>query len=120
VVLHPRKTDLDLPEEPFEPVDAEPGVKPPLHEKLGSSLGHQFRYLGKDLLLRQQVGVRVVFVAVESAEPALGFAHIGVVDVAVHHEGDQVVRVEPLPDRVRQPAQVQQVGMAQEPQRLVA
>ena len=46
--------------------------------------------------------------AVEGAEPAVGDADVGVVDVPVDDVGDDVLRVVPPPLGVRQPAQLEQ------------
>ena len=96
------------------------GCSPPCISSWVPPCVDQFLDLGEDRGVVEDVGVGRVGLAVEGAEPALGLADVGVVDVAVDDEGHPPVRVLLPADRVGQLADGEQVGFGQQPEGLLA
>ncbi len=75
---------------------------------LPGPLGRSLARLFDNLVHGQRVGTRFVHIARESTEPAVVPAHVGVVDVPVHHEVGVVAHRRP-PRPIREPADAQEV-----------
>ena len=111
---------LDPAEQLLVELDPEVGVQPALEEDLVAAEGERLLDLGRELLLAEQVAFLRGQVAVERAERALGHAHVRVVDVAVDDVGDEPLGVQPLADGVGQHPELEQRGVADEGDALVA
>ena len=115
MVLNRRKPAPDLTEKLLEPVNAESGMEPPLHEKLGPPDVDKLGDLAVNRFRIEKIGVSILLVPVESAEFTSGNTDIGVVDIPVNHEGHPVVGMESPPDIVSQTTDRQQIPLRQEP-----
>ena len=89
----PREARLDRAEGLLEPGEGQFRVEPALEHDLRGTYRHGLGDLGEDRPPCEQVGFRMSRLAEEGAEAAPRDAHVGVVDVAVHAEGANRLRV---------------------------
>ena len=98
-----------------------------LHQDLRSADGQQFFDLVADILETEHVAVRQVLasgvhprrIGLEIAENALGGAVVRVVDVAIDDVRAAILRVQPLRDAVRPPAELVEVAIRVQRQRVL-
>jgi hypothetical protein len=102
------------PKEPLVVVDLQFRVQPALNERLDAALLHQLVDFLQDLLVAEQVALRVVRRAIKRAELAAHPAHIRVVDDAPDDIGDIRVGVFAHAHGVRQCAQRGQVRIVEQ------
>src|SRR5262245_8099628 len=82
-----------------------------LHQDSCSSQRQRLFDLLEDDVIRQDVGIRTSFNAVESTELAEFLANVCVIDLPVNDVADDIVRVQSLADMVRRVRQIEQVGL---------
>ncbi len=107
---------LELAQHALVPLERQVGVHAALQKDRRALEIERLLDLRVELVGREHVGVGVVRVAVERAEPATAHAHVGVVHVAVHDERDLALGVQPVAHRARGHAEVQQFRVAQQRQ----
>ena len=84
---------------------------PALNQDLDSAKCLELVDLGPDLLEGQRVTFAMFRPASERAKPAIGYADIGVIDVAVDDVGDRIAGMFFLADAVGLRAQLEQRGV---------
>jgi hypothetical protein len=85
-------------------------MDPPLEEDLGTADFEKFVDLLVDLLEREDVGILILAVAVESTEFAVDPADIRVVDVTINDEGGHTLGMELFLACCRHAAQLFEIG----------
>ncbi len=81
-----RKFALDSTQHIEVVVEAEPRIKPALNHDLRATRLGRLAAFREDFVRREQIGARVVLLAVERAETAFVLADVRIVDVAVDQE----------------------------------
>lgn len=82
---------FDMPKEVEIPAQAEFRMVSPLHEDLGASCGLGFLDFSVELLEREHVSIGLGFGSVEGAEFTINVADVGVIDVPINNERDDVI-----------------------------
>jgi len=95
------------------------GMMAPLQEDLGTTELQGFLDLCSQLLPGQHISFSMSRGAVEGAKPTSTNAHIGVIDIPVHHVADHRLRVLSETDRVRQSAELMEIGLFVKRQRFI-
>src|SRR2546426_11511820 len=90
------------------------GMAPSLQENACPAPGKQFFDLLADLLVGQKVTFRTGRLAIEGAEAAVDDANVGVIDIAIHQEGYNVVGMAALADSICRDSQGLQIGLLKE------
>jgi hypothetical protein len=72
------------------PLFGQLGMMPALHQNLRAPEGDRFLNLAIQFLPRDDVGIVILFRAIEGAEFTIDVANVGVVDVAVDNVGDDL------------------------------
>ena len=91
---------LQLAQEPFVPLQRKVGMEPALHENAAAAKLQGLLDFFKNLLVAQDVTFAGTGRSIKSAKGADRRADVAVVDVAVHHVGDDIVRMQPTPDAI--------------------
>ena len=109
---------LDVAQQVEVPLERDVRVVPALHQDLHRAERLGLVDLGADLLVRERPSFGVLGAAVERAEPAVGHAHVGVVDVAVDDVGDDVVGMLLAPHAIGFGAEFEQRGVGIEVEKI--
>src|ERR1041385_3707634 len=84
-------------------------MNPALHQDARPAKRQSLLDLCEDHVIRQYIGLRVTFNAIESTECAKLFAHICVIDIPIDDVTDDVVRVQTLPNAVRACSEIKKI-----------
>src|SRR5687768_15234447 len=103
-----RVVRLDVSHQVEIPLERDVGIMAPLNEDLHGAERLGLVDLGADLLEGQRVPLLMLRPAIEGAEPAIGDAHVRVVDVAVDDVRDDAVRMLRLAHAVRLDAELEE------------